>query len=106
MRVVIGEKLYDHDFLAAQTVGFAELRRHVRPFSAGGAARAISCLPALTGNSGLPGRGMANIAETGAQRPARYISGQMSEVAAALEDRRIRVLVTAGSNNSSSNHRQ
>lgn len=153
MHILIGEELYDRDFVATHTVGFDELRQHVRSFSPewaakqtniaaerivalarhyarvrpamlviGGsslhkgtnswlAARAISCLPALTGNFGVSGggigprhggqchgRGMANVAETVARRPARYIPEQMPEIAAALEDGRIRVLFTVGSN--------
>ncbi|MFT5440094.1 MAG: anaerobic selenocysteine-containing dehydrogenase [Alphaproteobacteria bacterium] len=75
------------------------------------AARAISCLPALTGNFGVPGggigprhgshshgRGMANIAEQVPRKPGTYIANQMPDIAAALEAGRIRVLLTVGSN--------
>lgn len=33
MHVIIGEELFDADFIAEHTVGFEELSRHVRPFS-------------------------------------------------------------------------
>jgi anaerobic selenocysteine-containing dehydrogenase len=33
MHVIIGEQLFDADFIAEHTVGFKELSRHVRPFS-------------------------------------------------------------------------
>lgn len=75
------------------------------------AARAISCLAALTGNLGVPGggigprhgshshgRGMANIAESVVRKPGNYIADQMPDIAAALEAGDIRALVTVGSN--------
>jgi anaerobic selenocysteine-containing dehydrogenase len=33
MQVIIGEELYDAEFVAAHTLGFAELRRHVRQYT-------------------------------------------------------------------------
>ncbi|MBV9377014.1 MAG: molybdopterin-dependent oxidoreductase, partial [Alphaproteobacteria bacterium] len=39
MRVIIGEKLYDADFIGAHTLGFEELSRHVRQFTPEWAAR-------------------------------------------------------------------
>ena len=153
MHVIIGEDLYDPDFVRDHTVGFDELVEHVRPFSPdwaaqetnieaerivalarryaetkpammviGGsslhkgangwqAARAVSCLPALTGNFGVPGggigprhgsvshgRGMANIAASSQRKPGKYIADQMADISAALEDGRVRVLLTLGSN--------
>jgi anaerobic selenocysteine-containing dehydrogenase len=100
MHVIIGEELYDREFVARHTVGFEELRAHVRqypPARAAGvtripedriaafarryaatkpamillggssmhkgangwhAGRAVGCLPALTGNLGVPGGGL------------------------------------------------
>lgn len=75
------------------------------------AARAIACLPALTGNYGIPGgglgprhgsvshgRGLANIASSVPRRPGAYIPDQMDDIARALEDGRLRVFLTLGSN--------
>ena len=153
MHVIIGEDLYNPDFVRDHTVGFDELAEHVRPFTPdwaaqetniqperivalarryaetkpammviGGsslhkgangwqAARAVSCLPALTGNFGVPGggigprhgsvshgRGMANIAKSSQRKPGNYIADQMSDISASLEDGRVRVLLTLGSN--------
>jgi len=153
MHVIIGEELYDADFIAAHTLGFEELSRHVRKFSPewaaketgieadritrfariyatikpamivlGGssihkgsntwyAARAISCLPALVGSYGIAGGGLgprhaatahgagfATIATAEKRPPGSYIPNQMSEIAAALADGRVRVLLLFGVN--------
>lgn len=73
------------------------------------AARAISCLPALTGNFGVPGGGLgprhgaqsavlrhlnAGVART----PGNYIPDQMPDIAEALSDRRLKVLLLLGTN--------
>jgi anaerobic selenocysteine-containing dehydrogenase len=73
------------------------------------AARAISCLPALTGDFGVPGGGLgprhsaqsATLANINANitRPAgNYISNQMPNIAAALSDGRLKVLLLLGTN--------
>ena len=75
------------------------------------AARAISCLPALTGNFGKPGGGIgprhgarshgAGFADITAadRRPAgNYVPNQMEAVTEAFEQGRIDVLLTLGSN--------
>ena len=75
------------------------------------AARAVSCLPALTGNLGKPGsgigprhgstchgRGMGTIAAPNVRKPGDYIPNQMSDVVQALINGKIRVLMLPGSN--------
>jgi anaerobic selenocysteine-containing dehydrogenase len=71
--------------------------------------RAIGCLPALTGNLGVPGggfgprhgsavhgQGMASIAAVERRRPGHYIPSQMPRVTEALLARRVRVLLLFG----------
>ncbi|MBI2203825.1 MAG: molybdopterin-dependent oxidoreductase [Candidatus Rokubacteria bacterium] len=70
------------------------------------ASRAIACLPALTGNLGIPGGGfgprhgagthLANITADDRRPPGRYVPNQMSRIADALVDGTVRVLVLAG----------
>lgn len=153
MHVIIGEELYDADFVAAHTSGFSELARHVRPFTPewaetetgipaeriaafarvyattrpativlGGsslhkganswhAARAVSCLPALVGSYGIAGGGLGSrhgatahgagftsIAAADRRPPGSYIPSQMSEMAAAFADGRVRALLLFGTN--------
>lgn len=75
------------------------------------AARAISCLPALTGDYGTPGGGIgprhgarshgagfADITAADRRAPGEYVPNQMDAVAAALESGRVKVLLTLGSN--------
>jgi len=75
------------------------------------AARAVSCLPALVGSYGIAGGGLgsrhaatahgagfATIAAADRRPPGNYIPNQMSEIAAALGDGRVRVLVLFGVN--------
>jgi anaerobic selenocysteine-containing dehydrogenase len=75
------------------------------------AARAISCLPALVGSYGLAGGGLgprhaalahgggfATVAAAERRAPGRYVPSQMSEIAAALADGRVRVLLLFGTN--------
>ena len=72
-------------------------------------ARAIGCLPALTGNLGIAGGGMgprhgarshgqelASIGADDCRRPGEYVPNQMSRVIEALEDGRVRVLLLFG----------
>ncbi|MDA0240899.1 MAG: molybdopterin-dependent oxidoreductase, partial [Proteobacteria bacterium] len=79
------------------------------------ATRAITCLPALTGNLGIPGGGFGPRHGTTAQgaglnhvvaadkRPAgNYIPNQMSEITAALNDGRVKAMLIFGSNMMSS----
>lgn len=73
------------------------------------AARAISCLPAVTGNLGVPGggfgprhgsaahgRGLGDLAGPPRRRPERPIPSQMAAVTAALGEGRIRTLLLMG----------
>ncbi len=75
------------------------------------AARAISCLPALVGDYGVPGGGLgprhgarshgAGFADiTAAERrpPGPYVPNQMERIVEAMEDGRLKVLLTLGSN--------
>jgi anaerobic selenocysteine-containing dehydrogenase len=73
------------------------------------AARAISCLPALTGNFGLPGGGLGprhgaqsaslqNLNAHGSRPPGNYIPNQMPDIAAALSNGQLKVLLLLGTN--------
>jgi anaerobic selenocysteine-containing dehydrogenase len=75
------------------------------------ASRAIACLPALTGNLGIPGGGfgprhgsashgqaLATITAEDRRPPGHYIANQMSQVTAALCEERVRVLLLFGTN--------
>jgi anaerobic selenocysteine-containing dehydrogenase len=75
------------------------------------ASRAISCLPALTGNLGVPGggfgprhasashgQGLASIVAADRRPPGTYIPHQMSHITAALGDGRVRALLLFGTN--------
>jgi anaerobic selenocysteine-containing dehydrogenase len=71
--------------------------------------RAIACLPALTGQVGIPGGGLgprhgarshgqelADISAPDRRRPGRYVPNQMSRITEALLDGRVRVLLLFG----------
>lgn len=73
--------------------------------------RAIACLPALTGNLGIPGGGLgprhgsashgqalANIVPTTERPPGTYIPNQMSQMIDALLDGRVRAMLLLGTN--------
>jgi len=73
------------------------------------AARAVSCLPALTGNLGIAGGGLgprhgssahgqelASIVASERRPPGRYIPNQMSRITEALLERTVRVLLLFG----------
>lgn len=75
------------------------------------AARAIACLPALVGDYGVPGGGMGvrhgvhssgrvmkDIMAADRRPPGAYIPNQMAAIANALDEGRIRALVTLGAN--------
>ena len=75
------------------------------------AARAIACLPALTGDFGQPGGGLGprhgarshgagfnDISARDRRRPGSYIPNQMEAIVAGLEEGRIKVLLSLGSN--------
>jgi anaerobic selenocysteine-containing dehydrogenase len=151
MHVIVGEGLHDAEFVARHTVGFDELRAHLRQFSPqwaqeitgiaperiealarryaatkramillGGSsmhkgangwqgARAITCLPALTGALGVAGGGIGprhggrthgqalNDITLPERRPAgEYIASQMPHVTEAMLDARLRVMLLFG----------
>lgn len=75
------------------------------------AARAITCLPALTGNYGRPGGGIGprhggrshgagfvDLAAADRRRPGRYIPNQIEAIIEALESGSVKVFVSVGSN--------
>jgi anaerobic selenocysteine-containing dehydrogenase len=75
------------------------------------AGRAIACLPALTGNLGMPGSGfgprhgssthgqaLANIAAEEHRPPGTYIPSQMPRITEALQTGRVQVLLLFGTN--------
>ncbi len=75
------------------------------------AARAISCLPGLTGNFGRPGAGIgprhgarshgagfADISAADRRVPGDYVPNQMEAIVEAMEAGRIKVFFTLGSN--------
>jgi len=78
-------------------------------------ARAVSCLPALTGNLGIPGGGMgprhgaaahgqglASIAAGERRPPGDYVPNQMSRMTEAVDGGRVRVLLLLGTDIESS----
>lgn len=75
------------------------------------AARAISCLPGLTGNFGRPGGGIGprhggrshgtefvDLSAADRRMPGHYVPNQMEAIIAALESGDVKVLVSIGSN--------
>ena len=75
------------------------------------AARAIGCLPALTGNLGIPGAGLgprhggashgqalASVAAPERKPPGNYVPNQMSEIIASLRSGRVKALFLLGTN--------
>ncbi|MFK7745895.1 MAG: molybdopterin-dependent oxidoreductase [Roseobacter sp.] len=75
------------------------------------AARAISCLPALTGNFGRPGTGLGprhggrshgagfvDLSAGDRRKEGRYIPNQMEKIVEALEKGDVKVFVSIGSN--------
>lgn len=75
------------------------------------AARAISCLPALTGNFGRPGGGIGprhggrshgvgfvDLSAADQRKPGHYIPNQMEAIIEALENGDVKVFVSLGSN--------
>src|SRR6476620_2704223 len=77
------------------------------------AARAISCLPGLTGDFGLPGGGLGprhgaqsagfrNLSAPERRPPGNYIPNQMTDISEALSNERLKVLLLLGTNMPSS----
>src|SRR5438128_1560888 len=151
MHVIVGEGLYDREFVARHTPGFDELRGLVANYPPAWAARvtgiaaepiatlarryattrpamivlggssmhkgangwtggrAIGCLPALTGNLGIPGggfgprhgsavhgQGLASIVAEDRRPPGRYVPNQMVRITEALLDGRVRAMLLFG----------
>src|SRR5712692_2316890 len=151
MHVIVGEGLYDREFVARHTLGFDELRalvaNHPPAWAArvtgiaaeriatlarryattrpamivlGGSSmhkgangwtggRAIGCLPALTGNFGVPGggfgprhgsavhgQGLASIVADDRRPPGRYVPNQMVRITEALLDGSVRAMLLFG----------
>jgi anaerobic selenocysteine-containing dehydrogenase len=107
-RIVALARRYAETKPAMVIVGGSSLHKGANGWQA---ARAISCLPALTGNFGLPGggigprhgsvshgRGMANIAASSQRKTGNYIPDQMADILAGFESGSLRVLLTLGSN--------
>lgn len=107
-RIVELARRYARTRPAMLVIGGSSLHKSANEWKA---ARAISCLPALTDSFGVAGggigprhgshshgRGMANIADDVPRKPGNYIADQMPDIAAALDDGRIRVLFAVGSN--------
>lgn len=153
MHVIIGEKLYDQEFVSAHTIGFEALAKHVEAFTpqwaqdqtglqaevitklarryattrracivVGGsslhkdshgwqAARAIACLPALTGKVGIKGGGLGErhggttfgqglnpIEYEHGNQCASVIPNQMAAMLEAFADGRVKALFLGGTN--------
>jgi anaerobic selenocysteine-containing dehydrogenase len=73
------------------------------------AARAISCLPGLTGDFGLPGGGLGprhgahsagfqNLSAPERRPPGNYIPNQMPDIAQALSNGKLKILLLLGTN--------
>src|SRR6266851_2120054 len=133
MHVLVAEQRCDAAFIARHTVGFDALAAHVAKYDVAWAAatkpamillggssmykgahgwqgaRAVACLPALTGNLGIPGgglgprhgaashgQGLASIAARERRPPGDYVPNQMPRITEALEGGRVRVLLLFG----------
>lgn len=107
-RIVALARLYAETAPAMIIIGGSSMHKGKNSWHA---SRAISCLPALTGNLGVPGgglgprhgsvchgHGLGDIAATDRRLPGHYIPNQMADITAGLLDRRVRTLVLLGSN--------
>ncbi len=101
-------KIYATTQAAMIIVGGSSMHKGANTWQA---ARAISCLPGLTGKFGKPGGGIgprhgsrshgagfADIAAAHARPPGNYIPNQMEAIIESLENQTVKVLVTIGSN--------
>ena len=107
-RIVALARRYANTRPAMIVLGGSSMHKGANGWQAG---RAIACLPALTGNVGIPGggfgprhgsaahgRGLGSIIEPGRRAPGSVIPNQMSAVTAALRERRIQTLLLMGTN--------
>jgi anaerobic selenocysteine-containing dehydrogenase len=107
-RVVTLARRYAATRPAMIVLGGSSMHKGANGWQAG---RAIACLPALTGNVGIPGggfgprhgsaahgRGLASVTGVDRRAPATIIPNQMSAVTAALREGRIETLLLMGTN--------
>jgi len=107
-RIVTLAHRYATTHPAMIVVGGSSMHKGANSWHAG---RAISCLPALTGNLGIAGGGfgprhgsashgqaLASITAEEQRQPGTYIPNQMSQITAALCDGRVRVMLLFGTN--------
>jgi anaerobic selenocysteine-containing dehydrogenase len=107
-RIVALARRYADTRPAMIVLGGSSMHKGANGWQAG---RAIACLPALTGNVGIPGggfgprhgsaahgRGLGSIIEPGRRAPGTIIPNQMSAVTAALREGRIQTLLLMGTN--------
>ena len=107
-RIVALARRYADTRPAMIVLGGSSMHKGANGWQAG---RAIACLPALTGNVGIPGggfgprhgsaahgRGLGSIIEPGRRAPGPVIPNQMSAVTAALREGRIQTLLLMGTN--------
>jgi anaerobic selenocysteine-containing dehydrogenase len=107
-RIVALARRYANTRPAMIVLGGSSMHKGANGWQAG---RAIACLPALTGNVGLPGggfgprhgsgahgRGLSSIAGADGRAPETVIPNQMAAVAGALQEGRIDTLLTFGTN--------
>ncbi len=107
-RIVALARRYADTRPAMIVLGGSSMHKGANGWQAG---RAIACLPALTGNVGIPGggfgprhgsaahgRGLGSIIEPGRRGPGPVIPNQMSAVTAALREGRIQTLLLLGTN--------
>jgi anaerobic selenocysteine-containing dehydrogenase len=105
-RIVALARRYATTRPAMIVLGGSSMHKGANGWTAG---RAVGCLPALTGNLGIPGGGMgprhgsavhgqglANIAAEHRRQPGRYIPNQMARITDALLDGSVRVMLLFG----------
>jgi anaerobic selenocysteine-containing dehydrogenase len=107
-RIVALARRYSHSRPAMIVLGGSSMHKGANGWQA---ARAISCLPALTGNIGIPGggfgprhgsgahgRGLGSIIAPGQRKQKQAIPNQMPAITSALNEGRIETLLLMGTN--------
>ena len=106
-RIVALARRYVSTRPAMILIGGSSMHKGINGWQGG---RAIACLPALTGNLGIPGGGLGprhgarthgqdlnnDILALDRRPPGRYVPDQMSRITEALLDGRVRALLLAG----------
>ncbi|HSE93317.1 MAG TPA: molybdopterin-dependent oxidoreductase [Methylomirabilota bacterium] len=105
-RIVALARLYATTRPAMIVLGGSSMHKDASGWTAG---RAVACLPALTGNLGVPGGGLGprhgasthgqalgDISADERRRPGPRVPNQMSRITEALLDRRVRVMLLFG----------